>query len=127
MEENGISADQLALKYGFFGAEPWTEAMRAEIERRLHLEAFDIYGLSEIIGPGVAYECQAHMGLHVSEDHFIPEIIDPDTGEVLPDGEKGELVFTCITKQALPLIRYRTRDVASIIKATAPAAVPMCV
>jgi phenylacetate-CoA ligase len=120
MEENGISADQLALKYGFFGAEPWTEAMRAEIERRLHLEAFDIYGLSEIIGPGVAYECQAHMGLHVSEDHFIPEIIDPDTGEVLPDGEKGELVFTCITKQALPLIRYRTRDVASIIKGDCP-------
>jgi phenylacetate-CoA ligase len=120
MEENGISADQLSLKCGFFGAEPWTEAMRAEIERRLKLEAFDIYGLSEIIGPGVAYECQAHKGLHVSEDHFIPEIIDPDTEEVLPDGEKGELVFTCITKEALPLIRYRTRDVAAIIKGDCP-------
>jgi phenylacetate-CoA ligase len=120
IEENNIPKEQFALKYGFFGAEPWTEAMRAEIERRLHLEAFDIYGLSEVIGPGVAYECQAHKGLHVSEDHFIPEIIDPDTGEVLPDGEKGELVFTCITKEALPLIRYRTRDVAAIIKGDCP-------
>ncbi len=120
IEENHIPKDELRLKYGFFGAEPWTEAMRAEIERRLNLEAFDIYGLSEIIGPGVAYECQVHRGLHVCEDHFIPEIIDPDTGEVLPEGEKGELVFTCITKEALPLIRYRTRDVAAIIKGDCP-------
>ncbi len=120
IEENHIPKDELRLKYGFFGAEPWTEAMRAEIERRLNLEAFDIYGLSEIIGPGGAYECQVHRGLHVCEDHFIPEIIDPDTGEVLPEGEKGELVFTCITKEALPLIRYRTRDVAAIIKGDCP-------
>jgi len=88
--------------------------MRAEIEKRLHLKAHDIYGLSEIIGPGVSFECESQSGLHVNEDHFIPEIINPDTGEVLPDGEMGELVFTCITKEALPLIRYRTRDIASL-------------
>ncbi|MDR0935236.1 MAG: phenylacetate--CoA ligase [Oscillospiraceae bacterium] len=115
LEDNKISADTLSLKYGFFGAEPWTEQMRTEIERKLHLKSFDIYGLSEIIGPGVAYECEAQSGLHVAEDHFYLEIIDPDTGEVLPDGEQGEIVFTCLTKEALPLIRYRTRDVGTKI------------
>ncbi|MDR0858171.1 MAG: phenylacetate--CoA ligase [Oscillospiraceae bacterium] len=115
LEDNGISADTLSLKYGFFGAEPWTEQMRTEIERKLHLKSFDIYGLSEIIGPGVAYECEAQSGLHVAEDHFYLEIIDPDTGEVLPDGQQGEIVFTCLTKEALPLIRYRTRDVGTKI------------
>ncbi len=116
MAQHGITKDNLCLKYGFFGAEPWTRGMQTEIENRLGIECFDIYGLSEIIGPGVAYECQAHNGLHVSEDHFILEIIDPKTGEVLPEGEKGELVFTCITKEALPLIRYRTHDVGYVIK-----------
>jgi len=111
MAEHGITKDQLCLKCGFFGAEPWTRGMQQEIENRLGIECFDIYGLSEIIGPGVAYECQLHDGLHVNEDHFIVEVIDPNTGEVLPDGEKGELVFTCITKEALPLIRYRTHDI----------------
>jgi len=111
MAEHGITKENLSLKYGFFGAEPWTRGMQQDIENRLGIECFDIYGLSEIIGPGVAYECQAHNGLHVAEDHFVLEIIDPKTGEVLPDGEKGEVVFTCITKEALPLIRYRTHDV----------------
>ncbi|NLV86429.1 MAG: phenylacetate--CoA ligase [Clostridiales bacterium] len=111
LDANGISADELSLKAGFFGAEPWTENMRAEIENRLKLKAYDIYGLSEIIGPGVAYECQCQNGLHVNEDHFYLEIIDPETGLPMPDGEEGEIVFTCITKEALPLIRYRTRDV----------------
>ncbi len=112
MEEMGISPDELSLKAGCFGAEPWTEEMRAEIERRLKIKAYDVFGLSEIIGPGVSFECSAQAGLHVNEDHFIPEIIDPDTEEVLPYGTPGELVFTCITKEALPLIRYRTRDIA---------------
>jgi len=114
IEEAGIDPSSLKLKYGCFGAEPWTENMRLEIERRLHIKAHDIYGLSEIIGPGVSFECQCQSGLHINEDHFVPEIINPDTGEVLPDGVMGELVFTCITKEALPLIRYRTRDIASI-------------
>ncbi len=112
LEEAGVK--DLPLKAGIFGAEPWTEHMRAEIQERLHIKAYDIYGLSEIMGPGVSVECQCQNGLHVQEDHFIPEIIDPDTGEVLPEGESGELVFTCITKEALPLIRYRTRDIASL-------------
>ncbi len=120
MAEHGITKENLSLKYGFFGAEPWTRGMQQEIESRLGIECFDIYGLSEIIGPGVAYECQAHSGLHVNEDHFVLEIIDPNTGEVLPDGEKGEVVFTCITKEALPLIRYRTHDVG--YKITEPCA-----
>ncbi len=114
LEETGISPDELQLCSGIFGAEAWTENMRQEIEARLKIKAFDIYGLSEIIGPGVSFECHCQNGLHVNEDHFIPEIIDPDTGEVLPDGTPGELVFTCITKQALPLIRYRTRDIATL-------------
>ena len=112
LREMGVDPSEIKLKAGIFGAEPWTEQMRAEIEHSLHIKAYDIYGLSEIIGPGVSFECCDQSGMHVNEDHFIPEIIDPDTGEVLPDGQEGELVFTCITKQALPLIRYRTRDVA---------------
>lgn len=111
MEDNNIPLDNLSLKCGFFGAEPWTESMRAELEKKLNLKAYDIYGLSEIIGPGVGYECQEQNGLHIAEDHFYLEIIDPETGKQMPDGEPGEIVFTCITKQALPLIRYRTRDV----------------
>ncbi len=111
MNQNGISNDELSLKAGFFGAEPWTESMRHEIEKGLNLKAYDIYGLSEVIGPGVAYECECQNGLHVNEDHFFLEIIDPDTGIPVPDGTEGEIVFTCMTKEALPLIRYRTRDV----------------
>lgn len=114
MEEMGIDKSSLKLKAGVFGAEPWSENMRKEIEKRLGIKAFDIYGLSEVMGPGVSFECEEQTGMHINEDHFIPEIIDPDTGEVLPDGEEGELVFTCITKQALPLIRYRTRDIAML-------------
>ena len=109
--EQGIDAKKLPLRVGFFGAEPWTESMRHEIESKLSIDALDIYGLSEIIGPGVSYECMEKAGLHVNEDHFYPEIIDPVTGEQVAPGEKGELVFTCITKEALPLIRYRTRDI----------------
>ena len=115
MDDHNIPVENLSLKYGFFGAEPWTEGMRRDIERRLNLKAYDIYGLSEIIGPGVAYECECQSGLHVAEDHFYIEIIDPDTLKPLPDGEVGEIVFTNITKEAMPLIRYRTRDVGSII------------
>ena len=106
--------DKLKLKAGIFGAEPWTEEMRAQIEEKLGLRAYDIYGLSEIMGPGVSYECECQAGMHVCEDHFIPEIIDPDTGEVLPEGAQGELVFTTITKEGFPLIRYRTRDICSL-------------
>jgi len=118
MKEMGISKNDIKLKAGIFGAEPWTEEMRAEIEEKLGLKAFDIYGLSEIIGPGVSYECSQQTGMHINEDHFIPEIIDPDTGEVLPYGEQGELVFTCITKEAFPLMRYRTRDIAVLQQGT---------
>ena len=106
--------DQLSLKCGIFGAEPWTESMRAQIEEKLGIKAYDIYGLSEIMGPGVSYECECQAGMHVNEDNFIPEIIDPDTGEVLPEGATGELVFTTLTKQGFPLIRYRTRDICSL-------------
>ncbi|MBW1981610.1 MAG: phenylacetate--CoA ligase [Deltaproteobacteria bacterium] len=112
-EEMGIDFRQLKFKAGIFGAEPWSETMRQEIERKLNLKAVDIYGLSEIIGPGVSVECiEAQSGLHIFEDHFIPEIIDPDTEEVLPYGTVGELVFTTITKEAFPVIRYRTRDIS---------------
>jgi phenylacetate-CoA ligase len=114
LEEMGISKEELKLKAGVFGAEPWTNNMRKEIESKLGIMAIDIYGLSEVIGPGVAYECACQNGLHISEDHFIPEIINPETGEVLPEGEKGELVFTTVTKEGLPLIRYRTRDISSL-------------
>ncbi len=106
--------DRLSLKAGIFGAEPWTEDMRKLIEEKLNIKAYDIYGLSEIMGPGVSYECEYQCGMHVCEDLFIPEIIDPDTCEVLPYGEKGELVFTTITKEGFPLIRYRTRDICSL-------------
>jgi phenylacetate-CoA ligase len=116
LEKMGVDRSELKLKYGIFGAEPWSEAMRQEIERRLHITALDIYGLSEVIGPGVAIECTEKNGLHIFEDHFIPEIIDPATGEVLPEGEKGELVFTSLTKEGFPVIRYRTRDLASLTK-----------
>ena len=110
------SKDKLKLKAGIFGAEPWTEEMRKMIEEALNLKAYDIYGLSEILGPGVAYECECQKGMHINEDAFIAEIVDPDTGEVLPDGSLGELVFTTLTKEAFPLIRYRTHDLARIIK-----------
>jgi len=110
LREMGLEPQNLALRVGVFGAEPWSERMRKEIEARLSIKAIDIYGLSEIIGPGVASECQCQDGLHINEDHFYPEIINPQTGEKLPDGEKGELVLTTITKEGMPMIRYRTRD-----------------
>lgn len=110
MRELGVDPKETALKVGIFGAEPWSERMRREIEAQLGIRAMDIYGLSEIIGPGVAIECCVQDGLHISEDHFYPEIINPVTGEVLPDGEKGELVLTTLTKEGMPMIRYRTRD-----------------
>lgn len=114
MQELGIKRDELKLKAGVFGAEPWSYKMREEIEERLGILAIDIYGLSEVIGPGVSTECPCKCGLHVQEDHFIPEIIDPLTEEVLPPGSKGEIVFTTITKEGFPLIRYRTRDISSL-------------
>ena len=110
IQEMGISPDDLKLRAGIFGAEPWTEEMRQTIEKSLGIKAYDIYGLTETSGPGVAFECCEQTGMHINEDNFIPEIIDPETGEVLPDGEVGELVFTSITKEAFPLLRYRTRD-----------------
>ena len=119
IEKLGVR-DQLSLKYGIFGAEPWTESMRQEIERKLGIKAYDIYGLSEVMGPGVSYECEAQLGMHICEDHFIAEIIDPDTGEVLPEGSMGELVFTSLTKEGFPVIRYRTRDICSLNPAPCP-------
>lgn len=110
-KEMGYKPEDNCLKAGIFGAEPWTEEMRKEIEKSLGIKAYDIYGLTETSGPGVAFECSEQNGMHINEDHFIAEIIDPDTGEVLPEGEKGELVFTSITKEAFPLLRYRTRDI----------------
>lgn len=115
IKEQGMNINDFNLKAGLFGAEPWTEEMRREIESGLGIKAYDIYGLSEIMGPSVACECECQAGMHICEDHFIPEIIDPDTLEVLPAGQQGELVFTCITKEALPLIRYRTRDIATLV------------
>ncbi|MBR6740533.1 MAG: phenylacetate--CoA ligase [Clostridia bacterium] len=114
LEAEGIDPSTLSLRTGFLGAEPWTENMRREIEKRLGITTRDIYGLSEIIGPGVSFECSEQSGLHVNEDHFVPEIVNPDTGEPLPVGTAGELVFTCITKKAFPLIRYRTHDVCRL-------------
>ncbi len=114
LEENGINGDRLSLKYGLFGSEPWSERMRDEIEERMGIIATDNYGLSEVMGPGVAGECLEKSGLHVNEDHLIPEIIDPDSEEVLPMGERGELVITTITREAMPLIRYRTRDLTRL-------------
>jgi phenylacetate-CoA ligase len=114
IQESGINRDDLKLRVGVFGAEPWTENMRREIEDKLRIKAIDIYGLSEVIGPGVASECPVQEGLHINEDHFYPEIIDPETLQVLPEGSTGELVFTTITKEGLPLIRYRTRDLTRL-------------
>jgi len=114
--EAGIDLKALPVSKGCFGAEPWSENMRVEIEARYNMKAYDIYGLTEIIGPGVAFECEAQNGLHVNEDLFYPEIIDPATGKVLPAGEKGELVFTTLTREGTPLLRYRTRDITSIIE-----------
>ena len=114
MREMGVSPDSIPLRAGVFGAEPWTDGMRLEIEKLLGIDAYDIYGLSEIAGPGVSFECRMKHGLHVNEDYFYPEILDPDTLEPVPDGTYGELVFTCIGKEALPLIRYRTRDISAI-------------
>jgi phenylacetate-CoA ligase len=116
----GINIRELPLRVGVFGAEPWTAAMRDRIENLTGIQAFDIYGLSEIIGPGVAVECPCQNGLHIFEDHFYPEIVDPDTGAVLPDGEDGELVLTTLSKQAMPMIRYRTRDITSLISGPCP-------
>jgi phenylacetate-CoA ligase len=114
-EEMGVDVKTLRLRVGIFGAEPWTERMREEIERRMGIDALDIYGLSEVIGPGVSVECiEAKKGLHIFEDHFLPEVIDPDTGQRLPWGEEGELVFTTLTKEAFPIIRYRTRDITTL-------------
>ena len=120
MEKQGIDPRSTSLEVGIFGAEPWTEQMRREMEERLDIEAIDIYGLSEVMGPGVAQECvETKDGLHVWEDHFYPEIIDPISGEVLPEGEKGELVFTSLTKEAMPVVRYRTRDLTRLLPGTA--------
>ena len=120
MIKKGIDPSKTSLKTGVFGAEPWTEEMRKEIERTLAMDAVDIYGLSEVMGPGVAMECvETKDGLHIWEDHFYPEVIDPVTGEVLPDGEEGELVFTSLTKEAMPIIRYRTRDLTRLLPGTA--------
>lgn len=120
MIKKGIDPAKTSLRVGVFGAEPWTEQMRTELEQQLDMHAVDIYGLSEIMGPGVAMECvETKDGLHIWEDHFYPEIIDPVTGEVLPDGEEGELVFTSLTKEALPIIRYRTRDLTRLLPGTA--------
>ncbi len=118
-ERQGIAPDQISLQVGIFGAEPWGEGMRAEIERKLGLDAVDIYGLSEVMGPGVANECiESKDGPVIWEDHFYPEIIDPESGEVLPDGQEGELVFTSLTKEAMPVIRYRTRDLTRLLPPT---------
>lgn len=115
-KEEGIDFSQLQLKAGFFGAEPWSENMRKDIEEKLNIKAYDIYGLTEIIGPGVAYECEHQNLLHINEDHFFPEIMNPATGEVLPDGQKGELVFTTLTKEGTPVLRYRTRDITYLVR-----------
>lgn len=111
LEEKGFKPEDIPLKAGIFGAEPWTEEMRRGIEKTLGIKAYDIYGLTETTGPGVAFECSEQTGMHINEDHFYAEIIDPDTGEVLPEGSKGELVFTSLDKEAFPLLRYRTRDI----------------
>lgn len=114
MERMGIDTRRLRLRAGIFGAEPWTEEMRRQLEQKLNIKAYDIYGLTEIVGPGVAYECSEQSGMHVNEDHFIIEIINPETEEPVPEGEQGEIVFTCITKEAFPLIRFRTKDIGVI-------------
>jgi len=118
--EAGIDLKKLPINKGCFGAEPWSENMRAEIESRYNMKAYDIYGLTEIIGPGVAFECEAQNGMHINEDMFYPEIIDPATGKVLPAGEKGELVFTTLTREGTPLLRYRTRDITYLMEEPCP-------
>jgi phenylacetate-CoA ligase len=114
LAEQGSAPRELGLRYGMFGAEPWTEGIRAALERAFGLRAFDIYGLSEIIGPGVAGECEARAGLHIADDHFLPEIVDPVSGSPLPPGREGELVLTTLTKRAMPLVRYRTGDITTL-------------
>ncbi len=120
MKEMGLTPDQIPLKAGIFGAEAWSEEMRQDIQNTLGIKAYDIYGLTELSGPGVAFECSAQSGMHINEDHFIAEIIDPDTGEVLPEGAQGELVFTAITKEAFPMMRYRTRDICVLSREKCP-------
>ncbi len=120
LKEQGYKPEDNCLKAGIFGAEPWTEEMRHDIEKSLGIKAYDIYGLTETTGPGVSYECEAQTGMHINEDHFLAEIIDPDTGEVLPEGSKGELVFTSLDKEAFPLLRYRTRDICRLIYEPCP-------
>ena len=116
LKDQGYTPDQIPLKAGIFGAEPWTEEMRRGIEATLGIKAYDIYGLTETSGPGVSFECEEQTGMHINEDHFLAEIIDPDTGEVLPEGSKGELVFTALDKEAFPLLRYRTRDICVLTR-----------
>ena len=116
MKEMGLSPEEIPLKAGIFGAEAWSEEMRQDIQKTLGIKAYDIYGLTELSGPGVAFECSAQEGMHINEDHFIAEIIDPDTGRVLPEGEQGELVFTSLDKEAFPLLRYRTKDICSLTR-----------
>lgn len=120
VEKMGIKKEELGLRIGAFGAEPWTENMRQEIQERLGLKGYNIYGLSEIMGPGVSYECQEQHGSHINEDHFFPEIIDPETLEPLPYGKTGELVFTTLTKEGMPLLRYRTKDLTSLMDGECP-------
>ena len=116
LKEQGYTPDKIPLKAGIFGAEPWTQEMRRSIEQTLGIKAYDIYGLTEISGPGVSFECSAQGGMHINEDHFLAEIINPETGEPLPEGTKGELVFTCLDKEAFPLLRYRTRDICVLTR-----------
>ena len=116
MKEMGLGPDDIPLKAGIFGAEAWSEEMRQDIQKTLGIKAYDIYGLTELSGPGVSFECSAQQGMHINEDHFVAEIIDPDTGEVLPDGSQGELVFTSLDKEAFPLLRYRTRDICTLTR-----------
>ncbi|MBO4793681.1 MAG: AMP-binding protein, partial [Deltaproteobacteria bacterium] len=116
MKSMGLGPDDIPLKAGIFGAEAWSEEMRHDIEATMGIKAYDIYGLTEISGPGVAFECSEQSGMHINEDHFIAEVIDPDTGEVLPEGTQGELVFSSITKSAFPLLRYRTRDITTLTR-----------
>lgn len=120
LREEGLSPGDMGLRAGFFGAEPWSDTMREEIQAKLGLAAYDIYGLTEIIGPGVSFECECQEGLHVNEDLFYPEIVDPATGRVLPDGQKGELVITTLTKQGTPILRYRTRDITYLDRSPCP-------